>query len=92
MDREANRVYNAILLSSADFRTTGSLASELDMPVVRVCEALSHLETTGLVRRPVVCGSAYDEWFRDVRRGLTRAEKRARWLALITFTPMRDGF
>lgn len=92
MEHGARLVCRAVRQSSADFRTVGSLADETGMPPSLVHHHLSFLEREGLVRRPVMLGRPYDEWFRDTRRGLTRQERRARWRAIVTFTPMRDGF
>lgn len=92
MSATSGAVTAAIARSSADFRTVLSIADELDAKPSEVRRALAMLESSGVVRRPVVVGSRYDDWYRLVSRGLTRQEKRARWRALVTFQSMRDNY
>jgi len=85
------RIMDAIRGSSSDFRTVKSLSSELGVREDILRRELLELERSGQVRRPIVAESKYDDWYRDVDRGLTKQEKHARWRAMFTFQPLRDG-
>lgn len=84
------RVLNAITQSPSDFRTVCSLAEQLDVSPRVIRQAL--VELGDVVRQPVDPHPAYDDWWRLTSRGLTKQEKRLRFLCLITFRPMRDNW
>ena len=83
-------LYTELRDSLFDFCTVAELAQRLGADEHEIRETL--LSMVGDVRRPVMRGAQYDDWFRLKSRGLTRQEKRARWRALVTFQPMRDNW
>lgn len=85
-------VLEAILQSPYNFRTVGSLVKETGLSEGLVRQKLEEYEKQGIVRRPVLADPQYDDWYRDTHRGLTRQEKRARWMSLVTFQAMRDDW
>jgi hypothetical protein len=86
----ATRLLEALEYSTTDFRTTESLARELDVDEHTIRRGLHDLGDT--VRRPLGQQSKYPNWWRLTKKGPTRGEQLARMKAVLTFSRMDDNF